>query len=65
MTTGGGGWVMLNPEQTNRQATWQPLTAKFIATQRSFTIMDVGADRLRLEQIGEFGEVLDSFTVRH
>jgi len=63
VTTGGGGWIMLNPEQSDDPSTWQPFTAKFKATQRSFTVMDVESSRLELKQIGEDGQVLDSFAI--
>ena len=54
---------MLNPEQSDDPSTWQPFTAKFKATQRSFTVMDVECSRLELKQIGEDGQVLDSFAI--
>jgi hypothetical protein len=63
VTTGTGGNGLSNPEQTDKPATWQPFTKRYIADRYSFTLLDVGERDLRLRQIGADGSELDRITI--
>ena len=53
-----------NPEQENKPDSWQKFTDKFISTAHSFTLIDVDAKTLKLQQLTAGGKVLDAIEIR-
>jgi hypothetical protein len=63
IVSGAGGAGLYNPEQQNDPASWQAFTNKFISQVHSLSLVDVEGKTLRLKQVSETGEVVDSFRI--
>jgi hypothetical protein len=63
IVSGAGGAELYNPEQQTDPASWQPFTDKFISQVHSLSVIDVEGKTLRLKQVSETGEIVDSFRV--
>lgn len=61
--SGAGGAELYNPEQQGKPETWQPFTDKFISQVHSMSVVDVEGKTLRLKQVSDTGEVVDSFRI--
>lgn len=57
------GAGLYNPEQQKDPASWQTFTDKFISEVHSLSVVDVEGKTLRLKQVYETGEVVDSFRI--
>ena len=63
LVTGAGGQDLYNPEQEATPDTWQKFTSKFVSTVHTFTVADVKAKTLTINQTDAEGKVRDSFTI--
>jgi hypothetical protein len=63
IVSGAGGADLYNPEQQNDPTSWQAFTNKFISQVHSLSVVDVEAKTLRLKQVSDTGEVVDSFRI--
>jgi acid phosphatase type 7 len=63
IVSGAGGAEIYNPEQQADPASWQTFTNKFISQVHSLSVVDIDGKKLRLEQVSETGEVVDSFRI--
>jgi 3',5'-cyclic AMP phosphodiesterase CpdA len=63
IVSGAGGAELYNPEQQNDPASWQAFTTTFISQVHSLSVVDVEGKTLRMKQISETGEVVDSFRI--
>jgi hypothetical protein len=63
IVSGAGGAGLYNPEQQIDPAGWQAFTDKFISQVHSLSVVDIEGRTLRLKQVSETGETLDSFRV--
>jgi hypothetical protein len=63
IVSGAGGAGLYNPEQQDDPASWQPFTNKFISTVHSLSVVDVEGRTLKLKQVSETGETVDSFRI--
>jgi hypothetical protein len=63
IVSGAGGASLYNPEQQSDPATWQPFTDKFISQVHSLSVVDIDGKTLRLKQVSETGDVVDSFRI--
>jgi hypothetical protein len=63
IVSGGGGAGLYNPEQQTDPASWQGFTDKFISQVHSFSVVDIDGKNMRLKQISETGEMVDSFRI--
>jgi len=61
--SGGGGASLYNPEQQTDPASWQPFTDKFVSQVHSLSVVDIEGKTLRLKQVSETGEIVDSFRI--
>ena len=63
IVSGGGGAELYNPEQQIDPASWQTFTNKFISQVHSLSLVDIDGKTLRLKQVSETGETVDSFRI--
>jgi hypothetical protein len=63
IVSGAGGAELYNPEQQNDPASWQTFTNKFISQVHSLSVVDIEGKTLRMKQVSETGEVVDSFRI--
>jgi hypothetical protein len=61
--SGGGGASLYNPEQQTDPASWQSFTNKFVSQVHSLSVVDIEGKTLRLKQVSETGETVDSFRI--
>jgi acid phosphatase type 7 len=61
--SGAGGAELYNPEQQGKPESWQAFTDKFISQVHSMSVVDVEGKTLRLKQVSDTGEVVDSFRI--
>jgi hypothetical protein len=63
IVSGAGGAGLYNPEQQTDPASWQTFTDKFISQVHSLSVVDIEGKTLRLKQVSETGETVDSFRI--
>ncbi len=63
IVSGAGGAELYNPEQQTDPASWQAFTDKFISQVHSLSLVDIEGRTLRLKQVSETGDVVDSFRI--
>jgi hypothetical protein len=63
IVSGAGGAELYNPEQQNDPASWQTFTDKFISQVHSLSVVDIDGKTLRMKQVSDTGEVVDSFRI--
>jgi acid phosphatase type 7 len=63
IVSGAGGAELYNPEQQTDPASWQSFTNKFISQVHSLSVVDIEGKSLRLKQVSDTGEVMDSFRI--
>lgn len=63
IVSGAGGAELYNPEQQVDPDSWQTFTNKFISQVHSLSVVDVEGKTLRLKQVSDTGEVVDSFRI--
>ena len=63
LVTGAGGASLYDPPQQNQPQTWQSFTAKFVSQVHSMTVAEVDGRTLKVRQVSDQGDTVDSFTV--
>jgi hypothetical protein len=63
IVSGGGGASLYNPEQQTDPASWQSFTNKFISKVHSLSVVDIDGKTLKLKQVSEKRDVVDSFRI--
>jgi 3',5'-cyclic AMP phosphodiesterase CpdA len=63
IVTGGGGASLYNPEMQKTPEAWQPFTNKFISEVHSFTVVDIDGKKMKVKQISETGDEVDSWQI--
>ena len=63
IASGAGGAGLYNPEQQTDPASWQSFTNKFISEVHSLSVVDIDGKTLKLKQVSEKGDVVDSFRI--
>jgi hypothetical protein len=63
IVSGAGGADLYNPEQQTDPGSWQSFTSKFIPQVHSLSVVDVEGKTLRLKQLSDTGELVDSFRI--
>ncbi len=63
IVSGAGGAELYNPEQQDDRASWQSFTNKFVSQVHSLSVVDFKGKTLRLKQVSEKGDVVDSFRI--
>jgi hypothetical protein len=63
IVSGAGGADLYNPEQQTDPGSWQSFTSKFISQVHSLSVVDVEGKTLRLKQLSDTGELVDSFRI--
>ena len=63
IVSGAGGASLYNPEQQKDPGSWQAFTDKFISQMHSLSVVDIEGKVLRLKQVSETGDVVDSFQI--
>ena len=61
--SGGGGAGLYSPELQIDPASWQSFTNKFVSQVHSLSVVDIEGKMLRLKQVSETGETVDSFRI--
>lgn len=65
IVTGAGGNDLYNPEQENDTDSWQPFTAKYIAKEHSYTLVEINSNRVHIQQKNAKGIIIDDLTITH
>jgi 3',5'-cyclic AMP phosphodiesterase CpdA len=60
---GGGGASLYNPEMQKTPEAWQPFTEKFVSEVHSLTIVDIDGKKMKVRQVSETGETVDSWQI--
>ena len=63
IVSGAGGASLYNPEQQTDPASWQSFTNKFVSQVHSLSVVDIDGKTLKLKQVSENGNVVDSFRI--
>jgi acid phosphatase type 7 len=61
IVSGAGGAGLYSPERQLKPEEWQPFTHKFVSQTHSMSVVDVRGRSLRLRQVSETGEEVDTF----
>jgi len=64
VVSGAGGAELYNPEMQKTPEAWQPFTEKFISEVHSFTQVDIDGKKMKVKQISETGEEVDSWQIQ-
>ncbi len=63
IVSGAGGAELYNPEQQNDPASWQTFTNKFVSQVHSLSVVAIDGKTLRMKQVSDTGETVDSFRI--
>jgi hypothetical protein len=63
IVSGAGGAGLYNPEQQSDPTSWQAFTDKFISQVHSLSVVEIEGKTLRLKQVSETGETVDSIRI--
>jgi hypothetical protein len=63
IVTGAGGAELYSVGMQKQPETWQPFTNKFVSEIHSFTVVDIDGKNMKVKQISETGEQLDTWHI--